>query len=739
VRSATIILVTFLIPAYFQAQDSIDLLIQEHKDITGSNTTADFARVIEIANHFQYKNLDKSQYYAEEALLIAKELKDKVLLNQVYHTLGVNYSNQGDYNESKNYFTKALRIANDIPNSQKDSNTIIRSMRDISVVEMKLGHYGSAAEGLMSTLRYYEKIRDTSQIASIRNNLCVCYYEVGQYTKAIENCKLCMDLLIEINDTTSDVDYAYALVNTALSLSELGEHQKALNHFKRSTQINQQRNDQYNLSYDYYYMGDSYSQLDMPDSALNMYEMGMDISAGLKDTAGLEWGATSIGMLYITQGSYQKGIDVLHGSLDYYKGYNLLELKTMYLQLAIGYKGLNKWKDAFNYTDSARVVSDRINKNDYNDAVAVIQGKLDFAKQENTIMLNDVMLAEAKEKAKNQQLFIWIIAIILFAVVVMLLLILYSLNRKRKANFLISEQKLEVEKQRDLAEEQRLLAKMKSEEVEEKHKKITDSIDYGKKIQDALLTSEAYWKSISNNCFIVYQPKDVVSGDFHWAYQDGNIAFIIVADCTGHGVPGAFMSMLGIGFLNEIILENNIMDPAQILNELRNKIIKSLDNNESAEQQNDGMDICLCKWDKDSNELTYAGANNSLWLIRKGETSKDEKDDFAYVRKGETTLIEVPADPQPVGRYGSFVEPFSSKKIQLKIGDRFYAFSDGYYDQFGGPRGKKLKPRVMKELLLDTVDISMQDQKEILTKKHLEWKGDCDQVDDICIVGIEVS
>jgi len=737
-RSTTIILALFLIPAYFQGQDSIDILIREHSGIDGSHTEADFNRAIKITKYFQYKNFDKSQYYAKQSLLIAKELQDKKLLNQVYHVLGINYSNQGNYLESKNYFNKELKVANDFPDSQKDSNAIISAIRNISIVEMKVGHYGMAAEGMLTTLRYFEKVGDTIQIASIRNNLCACYYEIGQYSKALENCQLCMDLLIEINDTTTDVDYAFALVNSALSLSELGMHQQALSYFKRSKQINQYRNDQYNLSYDYYYMGDSYTELNIPDSALHMYEMGMDISAELKDTAGLEWGATSIGMLYISRGSYQKGIDILHGSLDYYRDYNLLELKAMYLHLAKGYEGLNKWEDAYNYIDSTRIVSDKINQNDYNDAVAVIQGKLDFAKQESTIMLNDVMLAEAEEKAKNQQLFIWIIAIILFAVIVMLIFILYSLKRKRKANLLILDQKLEVEKQRDLAEEQRLLAKMKSEEVEEKHKKITDSIDYGKKIQDALLTSDTYWKSISKNCFVIYKPKDVVSGDFHWAYQDVKSTFIIVADCTGHGVPGAFMSMLGIGFLNEIILENNITDPAQILNELRSKIIKSLDNNKSAVQQNDGMDICLCKWDKASNELTYSGANNSLWLIRKGEPYEDEKDDFAYVRKGETTLIEVLADPQPVGRYGNFFEPFNNKKIQLQNGDRFYAFSDGYYDQFGGPKGKKLKPRVMKELLIDTANISMQDQKEVLTKKYLEWKGDYDQVDDICIVGIEV-
>ena len=303
---------------------------------------------------------------------------------------------------------------------------------------------------------------------------------------------------------------------------------------------------------------------------------------------------------------------------------------------------------------------------------------------------------------------------------------------------MISEQKREVEKQRDFAEEQQKIAKLKSIELEEKHKNITDSIEYGKKIQDALLTSEAYWSSISKNYFILYQPKDVVSGDFHWAYQNQNECFIIVADCTGHGVPGAFMSMLGIGFLNEIILENHTTDPAQILDELRGKIIKALENEGSDVQQKDGMDICLCRWNKETNMLTYSGANNALWLIRNKNNQDNCNDIVKIVSKGDLDLIEIPADPQPVGRFGNTLEPFTNRSIQLKSGDRIYAFSDGYYDQFGGPKGKKLKPRVMKELLLDTFDQPMGEQKVALIKKHEEWKGTFEQVDDICIVGIEI-
>jgi len=729
-------LMAFVCQTY--TQDSVAIWILKHNESKIKPTSTDFDRAVKISKYFQYKNLDQSHYFAEEALSIAKQLNKKEELHLAHHLLAKSHSNQGNLKETVSFFQEALKIAKSYPEHLIDSGVIYNDLRNVAVSEMKLGHYGLAAEGLHQALQFYQDLNDTIQIASILNNLCVCQYEIDRYTEAISICKQCMELLIQIDDTITSVDYAYALANSGLSLSELGRHEEALDYFKRSKNLSVLRNDDYNLSYDYYYLGDAYNILGLIDSAIMMYSAGMEISKELNDEPGLEWGKTSLGILYITQNEYRKGVDILNNSLQYYKNFNLMELKTMYQYLGEGYKGLLIWDSAYAFVDSARVVSNKLNEIDYNDAVAVIQGKLDFAEQEKRIILNDALLAKANQKTASQRLFIWFIVIGLISVVVFLIFILTSLKRKRADNRLISEQKREVEKQRDFAEEQQKIAKLKSIELEEKHKNITDSIEYGKKIQDALLTSEAYWSSISKNYFILYQPKDVVSGDFHWAYQNQNECFIIVADCTGHGVPGAFMSMLGIGFLNEIILENHTTDPAQILDELRGKIIKALENEGSDVQQKDGMDICLCRWNKETNMLTYSGANNALWLIRNKGNQDNFNDIVKIVSKGELDLIEIPADPQPVGRFGNTLEPFTNQSIQLKSGDRIYAFSDGYYDQFGGPKGKKLKPRVMKELLLETFDQPMGEQKVALINKHEEWKGTFEQVDDICIVGIEI-
>jgi serine phosphatase RsbU (regulator of sigma subunit) len=218
--------------------------------------------------------------------------------------------------------------------------------------------------------------------------------------------------------------------------------------------------------------------------------------------------------------------------------------------------------------------------------------------------------------------------------------------------------------------------------VEEKHREISDSINYAKRIQSALLTSQEYWDAISPDNFVIWRPKDVVSGDFHWAYQItiGNkhlmtsqeIAVWCAADCTGHGVPGAFMSMLGMSFLNEIVIENVNLKPADILNKLRKKIINALEHGGTGHiEQKDGMDIALCVWHKNNNILEYAGANNPVWIMR------PIKDTRAH------EIIELKANRMPVG-YHYDAKDFTDFKFQLQKGDAIYVFTDGFVDQFGG-------------------------------------------------------
>jgi serine phosphatase RsbU (regulator of sigma subunit) len=235
-----------------------------------------------------------------------------------------------------------------------------------------------------------------------------------------------------------------------------------------------------------------------------------------------------------------------------------------------------------------------------------------------------------------------------------------------------------------------------------------------------MLTSNSYLKKILPEHFVLYKPKDIVSGDFYWSIKHKNKTFLAVADCTGHGVPGAFMSLLGISFLNEIVIEKNIVSPEKILNQLREEIIKALNPEDAAEESKDGMDIVLCCYDFDAMQLDFAAANNSLYLIR------DEE------------LVEYKSDKFPVGKYQDEQSSFTLQTISLQNNDCVYSFTDGFADQFGGPHGKKYKYKQFKEQLLKNHKLSLEKQKKLIETEIENWRGTLDQIDDILMIGIKI-
>ncbi len=230
----------------------------------------------------------------------------------------------------------------------------------------------------------------------------------------------------------------------------------------------------------------------------------------------------------------------------------------------------------------------------------------------------------------------------------------------------------------------------------------------------------------SKKFFILYKPKDIVSGDFYYAISHKHPGskvekfYLCTADCTGHGVPGAFMSMLNISYLNESIIEKNISSPNEILNHIRAEIITSLNPEGSEEESKDGMDCILCAFDFTNNKLDYAAANNSFYIIRNNE------------------LISCPADKMPVGKSPKETEPFTLKTVDLKKGDVVYTLTDGLPDQFGGPKGKKFKYKQLEDILMSNCHKPMDEQKDILSKQFESWKGNLEQVDDVLLIGIRI-
>lgn len=306
--------------------------------------------------------------------------------------------------------------------------------------------------------------------------------------------------------------------------------------------------------------------------------------------------------------------------------------------------------------------------------------------------------------------------IVLSVVVIIIIVKVYTRRlelEKIRLEQIVRERTEEVVKQKEEIEMQR-------DEISEKNRNITDSIEYASRIQKAILPSDKYADEILPEHFILFHPRDIVSGDFYWMTKKDNLVVVIAADCTGHGVPGAFMSMLGVSFLNEIVNKHEITTANVILNQLRADVKNTLDQTGKEGEAKDGMDIALCIVDMEKMKMQFAGAYNPLYLIRDGE------------------LIQVKADRMPIGIYIKEKESFTNHEVDIQKGDTFYIFSDGYVDQFGGERGDKLKSKRFKEILLSIQDKNMLEQKQILDKELYDWMGDIEQVDDIIVLGVRI-
>lgn len=331
------------------------------------------------------------------------------------------------------------------------------------------------------------------------------------------------------------------------------------------------------------------------------------------------------------------------------------------------------------------------------------QQKVSALDEEITMKKKEI--EEKVQTLKDKDRVILIIAALSILGIILLLFSIRSNNQRRKANKLLSEQKSEIERQKHL--------------VDEKQKEILDSINYAKRIQTALMANSKMMNENLPEHFIFFKPKDIVAGDFYWAAPVSDGFMYITADSTGHGVPGAFMSLLNISKLNDAINKNSSR-PDIILNEVKDGIIKALNPEGSSEESKDGMDAILCKLDHKNMKLQYAAANNSFCILRNNE------------------IITCKADKMPVGKSHDDNGRFTFNELQLEHGDMIYTFTDGYGDQFGGPEGKKFKHKNLRDVFQEVAKLPVSKQKEIIANRFEDWKGELEQVDDVLVIGVRV-
>ena len=315
--------------------------------------------------------------------------------------------------------------------------------------------------------------------------------------------------------------------------------------------------------------------------------------------------------------------------------------------------------------------------------------------KEEEIRRQDEKIVVQAEAIQTQKIIIWAVALALFLVFGLVYFIWRNYRNKKRANILLQAQRDQIAYQK---------------------KHITDSIEYAKMIQTAILPSmELFTHQLEH--FVLFKPRDIVSGDFYWAREIDGKYLIVTADCTGHGVPGAFMSMLGISLLNEIIISKEIIRPDLILNKLRDKIIEAL-KQEAGSIIKDGMDMTICLFDRRTLQLQFSGANNPLYLVSEG------------------LLTQIKGDKMPVAIH-DLMDVFTLHKLKLKQGDSFYTFSDGFADQFGGPQRKKFLAKNFKNLLLSIQDLSMIEQGNRLDEVFTDYRREVEQIDDVVVIGVK--
>ncbi|MFN8254765.1 MAG: tetratricopeptide repeat protein [Bacteroidales bacterium] len=636
-----------------------------------------------------------AEKYYKSAIEIQKKIQDDAGLAKAYRNIGNIYHFQGDPLQAIDYYQQSLVLSEKI----SDLESVSRCCNNIGYIYTERKLYSWAKEYYNKSLEIKIKLGDQRGIATCYNNLGDVLFAEKKYEEAEENYLKSLDIRVKIKNKR---DEAISLYNLGRVAAQEKNYNKADSYFQKSLKINEEITE-------------------LEQKALLMKEIASN---------------------YSDQKKYNQALVYAQKALELGE-----QLKTRprkrdaYKVLSEVYEGLNNNKLALEYLQKYIAEKDTIDRAE-DDKTIENETKYKVDKKNQEIKNQELLREQEKEKARIQ------IYSSLGGLLAMLLIafILYrSYKQKTKANTILEEQKKEIQKAKEEIEAQRDLVIEKNEQVLAAKKEIEDSIIYAKNIQHAVLPSQELRSEIMPEHFIFWRPRNIVSGDFFWMKKVKNFVVITIADCTGHGVPGAFMSMLGLMFLNEIVTTRSLDSSGIILNKLRDKVKTSLHQSGKEGEAKDGMDISFFIIDLDTYELQFSGAFNPLYIIRKNELIKDaaaiENDNikacYAQDSSISSTLFEIKADRQPIAIY-SYEKDFSTNTFQLQKGDCIYSFTDGYPDQFGGEEGKKLNAKRFKELFLTISDKPMKEQEILVEKNFYDWMGNLEQVDDVLLLGMRV-
>ncbi len=714
--------------------------------------------------YLQARQWDSAAYHIQKALQIAKELKDKKEELQAYKAWEQWHLQQGKVKEALAVIDTILKLSLQLKDT---SEYVKRAMLKIDLWIKFFNQWDSAA-ALLTLLQKNISLNRLHPWVQLyyHSNVAVFYWRIGRPDLTLKHYFRMLHIVDSLQliqgEETLLLEESVALQNIAQIYAERGDTAKAVAYYTKALQAAKKRRQPIQLGRIYLMLGDIYFNQQKRDSALasyykalSYYRMGGDTTQmayaylkiantflekqknktkvyldsvfyllkncsqffSLQDTAEI---ALPLADLYKSLGNYTKAFYWAR------KGYTAAKaIKTLNFQRSLAYLIYELYKERRNYRKALQwyeryvTLKDSLLNEEKIEAIAQITAQQAYEQQ---LLLKERELQYqqqlAQERHKEQQMKLWVTLFITF-LIIMFSGVLY--NRLR----ITQQQKQIIESQKQQVEAQKVL-------IEQKNKAITESIEYASRIQQALLSYEV--PSLFPY-FIFYLPRDIVSGDFYWLYWQDPWWYFAVGDCTGHGVPGAFMTMLGITTLNELMAHHHHPTPNQLLEWLREEIISQLHHGNQFVQ--DGMDIVLLRIHKEKRLVEYAGANNRLWLV----TPKH----FVYNRQlplyksplelNQHILYDLKTDKQPVGYYPK-MQPFTLYRFQWQSEMKLYLYSDGFADQFGGERGKKFTLKRLKQLVLNASHLPFNEQKNFFKMAFLQWKGEYQQIDDVTIAAI---
>jgi len=682
---AALYIITLLLLVSFRGRAQNYPVIDSLKEAleTAADDTTKIALLFALGDQYTYLLPDSALYYFETARGISEDLDSPGQLALCLRNIGILKENQGLYDQALEQYFAALAAYEKTGNKQG----IASCYNDIAIIHYLQKSYELCMEYLTKSFEIKKELGDKNGMSNYYNNMATVKSDQGFYKEAIDYTMKAIELYSEEDDKDG---IATGYLNIGTINYNLGHYQAALENHLKSLEINREIDNRDGIAHSLGNIASTYGT--MADS----------LARSDRERTHFLNEAVSYG----TQ-AFQLAEELDALRLKNFLAENMLEI----------YMRLGNMEKAMDYAQIYMATRDSLFNEEKARAIEEMDTKYETEKKQQQIELQQSQLIARDATIRQQKTVRNALFAGLLAVVLIIIVVIYAYVQKRRDNRKITEQNAQI---LEANEELKVL----NEAISLQNNEIVDSISYAQRIQSAMLPPESYLNELLEEVFILYRPRDIVSGDFYWIRQVGYYIIVAAADCTGHGVPGAFMSLLGISYLNEIVQRREITEANQVLNELRSQIKHSLRQHGQPDESKDGIDMAICVINNKDRTMQYAGAFNPLYLIRE--------------ERGEPELIEIKADRMPLGYYHGKDRSFTNHEIKLEIGDTFYIFSDGYMDQKGGPDNKKFMSRNFKNLLLEVHEQPMFDQKSILEKKLADWMGSQSQIDDILVVGVRV-